>query len=71
MITNKMCVKYSNLLPFTFKFTETVLLTSVPTVFVFFVDTISIAIVISSHWVTEILAIPVKYSQMHVLGFQL
>ena len=48
--------------------------TFVAIVSVFFVDTISVTDIISSHSITEVSAIIFKYllfSQIHVLGFQL
>ena len=48
------------------------LLTFIATIFVFFVETISITIMISSHSVTKVAAILFKYllfSKIHVLGF--
>ena len=50
-----------------------VLITFVAIVFVIFVDTISITVIISSHSITEVSGILFNYlpfSQIHVLGFQ-
>ena len=55
-----------------YQYIEALLVTIVATVFVIFVDKISITIIISSHSVTEVSATPFKYllfSQIHVLGF--
>ena len=78
MITNETVCKiqqsvlYLNFL--LWQFTEEVFASFVAIVFVIFVDTISIADIISSHVITKVSVILFKYllfSQMHALGFQL
>ena len=54
-------------------FIEAVLVTFFAIAFVFFVDTISMTVIILSHSITEVSALPFKYllfSQIYVLGFQ-
>ena len=75
MIDNKTVWKINQSLAFLlWKFIEAVLVTFVAVVFGFFVDILSIAIIISAHSVTEVSAIFFKYllfSQIYVLEFQL
>ena len=56
------------------KFIKAVLKAFVDIIFVFFVDILSIPIIISSHFVNEVTVTLFKYllfSQIHVLGFQI
>ena len=73
MIANKTVCKIS--LTFLLcQFIEAVLVTFVAIVFVFFVDKLSMTIIISSHSVTAVSAIFFKYflfPQIYVLRFQL
>ena len=83
MITNKTVCKIQQSLTFlqqqfidavVVTFVAMVLIFVVTIAFVFYVDTISITITISSHLVTEVSATLFKYllfSQIYVLGFQL
>ena len=55
------------------QFTVAELVTFIAIVFVIFVDTISIAVIISSHSINEVSVILFRYllfPQMHVPGFQ-